>query len=108
MSFFLALRNAEVGCYVDVLRGFIFWRRRLKLLLRQLQPLNHIFLTYVRCLWGPISGCSTNFFSPFHMLIATMYELRAGLTAYRKKDLLVEVAKWSGDGLRPTCLKMSS
>ena len=42
------------------------------------------------------------------MLVATMYELRAGLTAYRKKDLLVEVAKWSGDGLRPTCLKMSS
>ena len=48
------------------------------------------------------------FFFPFHMLVATMYELRAGLTAYRKKDLLVEVAKWSGDGLRLTCLKMSS
>jgi len=38
--------------------------------------------------------------------LSTLYELRAGLSAQKKRDLLVEVAKWSGDGLRTSCLKM--
>ena len=37
---------------------------------------------------------------------ATLYELRNNLGFERKKDLLVEVAKWSGDGLRTNALKM--
>ena len=38
--------------------------------------------------------------------IATLYELRSAAGADKKRDLLIEVAKWAGDGLRTTCLKM--
>jgi hypothetical protein len=38
--------------------------------------------------------------------IATLYELRSSIAADKKRDLLIEVAKWCGDGLRTTCLKM--
>jgi trafficking protein particle complex subunit 12 len=37
---------------------------------------------------------------------ATLYELRSATAAAKKRQLLVEVAKWSGDGLRTACLKM--
>ena len=37
-----------------------------------------------------------------------MYELRSAAGADKKRNLLVEVAKWAGDGLRTTCLKMPS
>ena len=37
---------------------------------------------------------------------ATLYELRSSIAADKKRDLLIEVAKWSGDGLRTSCLKM--
>lgn len=37
---------------------------------------------------------------------ATLYELRSSIAADKKRELLIEVAKWSGDGLRTTCLKL--
>ena len=43
---------------------------------------------------------------PFLFNLSTLYELRAGLAAHRKRELLVETAKWSGDGVRVACLKM--
>jgi len=43
---------------------------------------------------------------PFLFNLSTMYELRSNTAADKKRDLLVEVAKWAGDGLRTTCLKM--
>ena len=37
---------------------------------------------------------------------ATLYELRS-LTSFEKKiDLLIETAKWSGDGLKASVLKL--
>ena len=39
---------------------------------------------------------------------ATLYELRSAIAVDKKRDLLIEVAKWGGDGLRTTCLKMPS
>ncbi|EJD07528.1 uncharacterized protein FOMMEDRAFT_137814 [Fomitiporia mediterranea MF3/22] len=54
---------------------------------------------------SPSATCSTE---PYLFNLSTMYELRAGLTTQRKRDLLIEVAKWSGDGLRATCLKMNA
>ena len=39
---------------------------------------------------------------------ATLYELRSATAVDKKRDLLIEVAKWSGDGLKTTCLKMPS
>ncbi|KAK0188654.1 hypothetical protein F5146DRAFT_1104142 [Armillaria mellea] len=41
-----------------------------------------------------------------HCVLATLYELRSATGADKKRDLLIEVAQWSGDGLRTTCLKM--
>ena len=41
-------------------------------------------------------------------IIATLYELRSSIAADKKRELLIEVSKWSGDGLRTTCLKMPS
>ncbi|KZP25536.1 hypothetical protein FIBSPDRAFT_909472 [Athelia psychrophila] len=38
--------------------------------------------------------------------LSTLYELRSAMAVEKKKDLLIEVAKWSGDGLKTTCLKM--
>ncbi|KAI0310402.1 hypothetical protein OF83DRAFT_660799, partial [Amylostereum chailletii] len=43
---------------------------------------------------------------PFLFNLSTLYELRSAVAADKKRELLVEVAKWSGDGLRTTCLKM--
>lgn len=37
---------------------------------------------------------------------ATMYELRSTAGIDKKMNMLVDVAKWAGDGLRTTCLKM--
>ncbi|KAF8967618.1 hypothetical protein BDZ97DRAFT_1755730 [Flammula alnicola] len=37
---------------------------------------------------------------------ATLYELRSSAGFEKKKELLIEVAKWGGDGLRTNCLKM--
>ena len=38
--------------------------------------------------------------------LATLYELRSSTAADKKRELLIEVAKWAGDGLRVACLKM--
>ncbi|OCH85501.1 hypothetical protein OBBRIDRAFT_762865 [Obba rivulosa] len=43
---------------------------------------------------------------PLLFNISTMYELRSSVGLDRKRDLLIEVSKWAGDGLRTTCLKM--
>ncbi|KAI0741612.1 hypothetical protein C8Q80DRAFT_1110193 [Daedaleopsis nitida] len=43
---------------------------------------------------------------PFLFNLSTLYELRSSSGADKKRELLVEVAKWAGDGLRTTCLKM--
>ena len=37
---------------------------------------------------------------------ATLYELRAHTVMEKKRAVLIEVAKWSGDGLRPNALKL--
>jgi trafficking protein particle complex subunit 12 len=44
--------------------------------------------------------------APHTLYIATLYELRSSIAADKKRELLIEVGKWSGDGLRTTCLKM--
>ncbi|KAL5513153.1 hypothetical protein ACEPAH_3551 [Sanghuangporus vaninii] len=54
------------------------------------------------------SPSATTTTEPYLFNLSTMYELRAGLTAHRKRDLLIEVAKWSGDGLRTACLKLNA
>lgn len=38
--------------------------------------------------------------------VATLYELRSTAGFEKKKELLIDVAKWSGDGLKTNCLKM--
>ncbi|TFK39810.1 hypothetical protein BDQ12DRAFT_681260 [Crucibulum laeve] len=43
---------------------------------------------------------------PFLFNLSTLYELRSTSGVEKKRDLLVEVAQWSGDGLRATCLKL--
>ncbi|KAI0343024.1 hypothetical protein BDW22DRAFT_1393758 [Trametopsis cervina] len=43
---------------------------------------------------------------PFLFNLSTLYELRSTTAADKKRELLVEVAKWAGDGLRTACLKM--
>ncbi|KAF8074838.1 hypothetical protein FPV67DRAFT_600829 [Lyophyllum atratum] len=43
---------------------------------------------------------------PFLFNLSTLYELRSATAAENKRNLLLKVAKWSGDGLRTTCLKM--
>ncbi|KAI0075300.1 hypothetical protein K474DRAFT_1599988 [Panus rudis PR-1116 ss-1] len=43
---------------------------------------------------------------PFLFNLATLYELRSITAPHKKRELLLEVAKWGGDGLRTTCLKM--
>ncbi|OBZ74047.1 Trafficking protein particle complex subunit 12 [Grifola frondosa] len=45
---------------------------------------------------------------PLLFNLSTLYELRSATGADKKRDLLIEVAKWAGDGLRTTCLKMPS
>ncbi|KAJ7446747.1 hypothetical protein FB451DRAFT_1291373 [Mycena latifolia] len=43
---------------------------------------------------------------PFLFNLSTLYELRSATAIENKRNLLMEVAKWSGDGLKTTCLKM--
>ncbi|KXN87417.1 Trafficking protein particle complex subunit 12 [Leucoagaricus sp. SymC.cos] len=43
---------------------------------------------------------------PILFNLSTLYELRSAAGLEKKKGLLIEVAKWSGDGLRTNCLKM--
>lgn len=38
--------------------------------------------------------------------LATLYELKSVTAVENKRALLIEVARWSGDGLRTACLKM--
>jgi len=38
--------------------------------------------------------------------LSTLYELHSTTTWQKKRNLLVEVAKWSGDGLKASCLKL--
>ncbi|KAJ3481257.1 hypothetical protein NLI96_g7781 [Meripilus lineatus] len=45
---------------------------------------------------------------PILFNLSTLYELRSNTAADKKRELLIEVAKWAGDGLRTTCLKMPS
>ncbi|KAJ4475060.1 hypothetical protein J3R30DRAFT_3658933 [Lentinula aciculospora] len=45
---------------------------------------------------------------PFLFNLSTLYELRSATATQKKHELLLEVAKWSGDGLKTTCLKMPS
>ncbi|KAF9266892.1 hypothetical protein L218DRAFT_1066581 [Marasmius fiardii PR-910] len=45
---------------------------------------------------------------PFLFNLSTLYELRSTTATQKKLDLLIEVAKWSGDGLKIACLKMPS
>ncbi|KAL5531631.1 hypothetical protein ACEPAG_4508 [Sanghuangporus baumii] len=54
------------------------------------------------------SPSTTTSTEPYLFNLSTMYELRAGLAVHRKRDLLIEVAKWSGDGLRTACLKLNA
>ncbi|KAL4248106.1 hypothetical protein ABKN59_007783 [Abortiporus biennis] len=43
---------------------------------------------------------------PLLFNLSTLYELRSGTAGEKKRELLIEVSKWAGDGLRATCLKM--
>ncbi|KIY49499.1 hypothetical protein FISHEDRAFT_41576 [Fistulina hepatica ATCC 64428] len=43
---------------------------------------------------------------PFLFNLSTLYELRSSSSFDKKRNLLIEVAKWGGDGLRASCLKM--
>ncbi|KAJ2934848.1 hypothetical protein H1R20_g2259, partial [Candolleomyces eurysporus] len=43
---------------------------------------------------------------PFLFNLSTLYELRSNIGFESKRQLLVEVSKWSGDGLKTTCLKL--
>ncbi|KAJ7623179.1 hypothetical protein FB45DRAFT_924801 [Roridomyces roridus] len=45
---------------------------------------------------------------PFLFNLSTLYELRSSTAIENKRNLLIEVAKWSGDGLKTACLKMPS
>ncbi|KAH9913924.1 uncharacterized protein B0H18DRAFT_887605 [Fomitopsis serialis] len=55
-----------------------------------------------------LSPSTTLAAEPLLFNLSTMYELRSAAGADKKRNLLVEVAKWAGDGLRTTCLKMPS
>ncbi|KZT09985.1 uncharacterized protein LAESUDRAFT_722128 [Laetiporus sulphureus 93-53] len=54
---------------------------------------------------SPSSALATE---PLLFNLSTMYELRSTAGADKKRNLLIEVAQWAGDGLRTTCLKMPS
>ncbi|OAX34869.1 hypothetical protein K503DRAFT_697904 [Rhizopogon vinicolor AM-OR11-026] len=43
---------------------------------------------------------------PYLFNLSTLYELHSATATEKKRDLLIEVARWSGDGLKTTCLKM--
>ncbi|KAL7409429.1 hypothetical protein BDY24DRAFT_220603 [Mrakia frigida] len=52
---------------------------------------------------------SSTLIEPIIFNLATLYELRMGQEACleKKVELLVKVAEWGGDGIRPACLKLS-
>ncbi|KAI0953947.1 hypothetical protein AcW1_006737 [Taiwanofungus camphoratus] len=52
------------------------------------------------------SPSTTLMAEPLLFNISTMYELHSTAGIDQKRELLIEVAKWAGDGLRTTCLKM--
>ncbi|KAF9224009.1 hypothetical protein BS17DRAFT_780349 [Gyrodon lividus] len=43
---------------------------------------------------------------PFLFNLSTLHELRSATAIDKKRELLIEVAKWNGDGLKTACLKM--
>ncbi|KAH8833137.1 hypothetical protein DL96DRAFT_709527 [Flagelloscypha sp. PMI_526] len=55
-----------------------------------------------------VSPSSVLVAEPFLFNLSTLYELRSANSIELKRGLLVDVAKWSGDGLRTACLKMPS
>ncbi|KDQ61743.1 hypothetical protein JAAARDRAFT_66810 [Jaapia argillacea MUCL 33604] len=55
-----------------------------------------------------VSPSSVVVAEPFLFNLSTLYELRSATAADKKRNLLIEVAKWSGDGLKTACLKMPS
>lgn len=59
------------------------------------------FSIYVRNLLAPYFRALIFVYMP-----ATLYELRSTVGLEKKKELLVEVAKWSGDGLKTNSLKL--
>ena len=83
-------------------RQYLYWRRRHINSRRQRSLLSHFYSTLV-C-WhflDPSLCCYLTF-----LVSATLYELRSHTVMEKKRALLIEVAKWSGDGLRPTALKL--
>ncbi|KAF8515069.1 hypothetical protein JB92DRAFT_2916098 [Gautieria morchelliformis] len=52
---------------------------------------------------NPIAVTATE---PWIFNLSTLYELRSTTTWEKKRDLLIDVAKWSGDGLKTSCLKL--
>jgi len=44
---------------------------------------------------------------PLVFNLATLYELRSATSTAKKRDLLIETAKWSGDGFRANALKLT-
>jgi len=55
---------------------------------------------------GEQAGAHHPFMSDELNFSATLYELRTARSYEKKTALLVEVAKWAGDGLRANCLKL--
>ncbi|KIJ55357.1 hypothetical protein M422DRAFT_220011 [Sphaerobolus stellatus SS14] len=43
---------------------------------------------------------------PWLFNLSTLYELRSSIAWKKKRQLLIDVAKWSGDGLKASCLKL--
>ncbi|KAF8845121.1 hypothetical protein BDN67DRAFT_1007487 [Paxillus ammoniavirescens] len=52
------------------------------------------------------SPSSVTVAEPFLFNLSTLYELRSATAMDNRRELLIEVAKWNGDGLKTTCLKM--
>ncbi|KAF8582743.1 hypothetical protein K439DRAFT_1647465 [Ramaria rubella] len=52
------------------------------------------------------SPLATTATEPWLFNLSTLYELRSTTAWDKKRDLLIEVAKWSGDGLKTSCLKL--
>lgn len=77
------------------------WRRPYAIRLLALSSLNPSSLIYVS-LFFLTSKSSTE----GACFLATLYELRSTNGFEKKKELLVEAAKWGGDGLRTNCLKL--
>ena len=65
--------------------------------------LSRFFSTYVSNAF--ITMFTWNLNNAFFFGLTTLYELRS-MTRFEKKELLIEVAKWSGDGPKTHCLKM--